>query len=70
MRAEDPRQWTRVRLAEKFGCSPFFVSLCASAPQIAEERKKELEAIKKKWGRSKTEAREDRQRRKEMWGRV
>ncbi|KAK4986732.1 hypothetical protein LTR50_005110 [Elasticomyces elasticus] len=69
LRAEDPRRWTRVRLAEKFGCSQFFVSLCCSAPEIKEERDRDLEAIKKKWGRRKTEAREERQRRKEGWGR-
>lgn len=69
LRTEDPRTWTRVRLAEKFKCSQFFVSLCATAPEIARERENELEAIKKRWGRKKVEAREDRQRRKEGWGR-
>ncbi|KAL1310713.1 hypothetical protein AAFC00_000970 [Neodothiora populina] len=69
LRTSDPRTWTRVKLAEKFGCSQFFVSLCASAPEVAEERKRELEEIKKRWGRSKTEAREDRLRRKELWAR-
>lgn len=69
LRTEDPRQWTRVRLAEKFGCSQFFVSLCGTAPAVAEQRQKELEEIKKKWGRAKREAREDRLKRKELWGR-
>ncbi|GAB7351619.1 hypothetical protein MBLNU459_g2233t2 [Dothideomycetes sp. NU459] len=69
LRAEDPRQWTRVRLADKFGCSQFFVSLCCCAPEIKEERQRELEAIKRRWGRAKKEAREDRVRRKEGWGR-
>lgn len=68
LRAEDPRKWTRVRLAEKYECSPFFVSLCCSAPGFKEERDRELEAIKAKWGRRKTEAREERKRRKEGWG--
>jgi hypothetical protein len=70
LRAEDPRQWTRVRLAEKFECSQFFVSLCCSAPQIKEQRSTELEKIKEKWGRTKTEAREDRQTRKQSWGKA
>ena len=70
LRAEDPRQWTRVRLAEKFECSQFFVSLCCSAPQIKDERNAELEKIKEKWGRTKTEAREDRQTRKQSWGKA
>ena len=69
LRAEDPRMWTRVRLAEKFECSQFFVSLCCVAPEIKAERERELEQIKKKWGRRKREAREDRQTRKEGWGR-
>ncbi|KXL49491.1 hypothetical protein M433DRAFT_455194 [Acidomyces richmondensis BFW] len=69
LRKEDPRKWTRVRLAEKFECSQFFVSLCCSAPEIKAERDKELEEIKKKWGRRKTEAREARQERKKLWGR-
>lgn len=68
LRAEDPRMWTRVRLAEKFECSQFFVSLCCVAPEIKAEREKELEQIKKKWGRRKREAREDRQTRKAGWG--
>ncbi|KAF2718768.1 hypothetical protein K431DRAFT_287371 [Polychaeton citri CBS 116435] len=68
LRAEDPRQWTRVRLAEKFQCSQFFVSLCCCAPQIKAERERDLEEIKKRWGRRKTEAREDRQIRKAQWG--
>ncbi|KAI6797460.1 hypothetical protein KC360_g3242 [Hortaea werneckii] len=69
LRAEDPKLWTRVRLAEKFECSQFFVSLCCSAPQIKEERERELEEIKRRWGRRKTEAREARQERKKLWGR-
>ncbi|KAK4504139.1 hypothetical protein PRZ48_005055 [Zasmidium cellare] len=69
LRKEDPRTWTRVRLAKKFDCSEFFVSLCASAPEIADEREKELERIKSKWGRKKREARELRQERKKLWGR-
>ena len=69
LRAEDPKMWTRVRLAEKFECSQFFVSLCCSSPEIKEQRDKELEEIKRKWGRKKTEAREDRQTRKALWGR-
>jgi hypothetical protein len=68
LRKEDPRQWTRVRLAEKFECSQFFVSLCCSAPEIKAERDKQIEEIKKKWGRRKMEAREARQERKKGWG--
>lgn len=69
LRKQDPRTWTRVRLAEKFECSQFFVSLCCSAPEIKEEREAELERIKSKWGRKKREARDLRQERKKLWGR-
>lgn len=68
LRAEDPRKWTRVRLAEKFDCSQFFVSLCCSAPEIKQEQDLKLEQIKSKWGRRKTEARQARQARKQLWG--
>ena len=68
LRKEDPREWTRVRLAEKFECSQFFVSLCCSAPEIKAERDQELEAIKAKWGKRKREARDARQERKKLWG--
>lgn len=68
LRAEDPRQWTRVRLAERFDCSQFFVSLCCSAPEIKQEQDKELERIKAKWGRRKRDARDARQERKKRWG--
>ncbi|KAK5164763.1 uncharacterized protein LTR77_009426 [Saxophila tyrrhenica] len=69
LREEDPRQWTRVRLAEKFECSQFFVSLCCSAPAVKKEQDRQLEAIKRRWGRRKTEAREERKARKALWGR-
>lgn len=68
LRKEDPRKWTRVRLAEKFECSQFFVSLCCSAPEVKAEQDKQLEEIKKRWGRRKTEARGARQERKKLWG--
>jgi len=69
LRAEDPRQWTRVRLAEKFECSQYFVSLCCSAPEVKAEQDRALAAIKMRWGRRKTEARELRVERKKLWGR-
>ena len=69
LRAEDPKKWTRVALAEKFECSNFFVSLCCSSPIMAKENEEKLAETKRKWGRRKTEAREDRQTRKGLWGR-
>ncbi|KAK3115665.1 hypothetical protein LTR53_004766 [Teratosphaeriaceae sp. CCFEE 6253] len=68
LRKEDPRKWTRVRLAEKFECSQFFVSLCCAAPEVKAEQDRQLEEIKQRWGRRKTEAREARQERKKLWG--
>lgn len=68
LRAENPRQWTRVRLAEKFECSQFFVSLCCSSPEMKEEQEKLAEMARARWGRRKTEAREDRVTRKQLWG--
>ena len=69
LRKEDPRRWTRYRLAEKYECSQFFISLCCAAPEIKAEQEKQLEEIKKRWGRRKTEAREARAERKKLWGR-
>lgn len=69
LRTSDPTTWTRLRLAEKFECSPFFVSLCCSAPkEVHEQQAKDLAEIKKRWGRRKTEAREARVERKKGWG--
>ena len=69
LRKHDPRRWTRVRLAEKFECSEFFVGLCCSSPAVKAEQDQALEEIKQRWGRRKTEAREMRQIRKYGWGR-
>lgn len=68
LRAEDPRTWSRLRLAEKFECSEFFVSLCCHSPEMKLEHEKNLEEVKRRWGRRKREAREDRIERKKLWG--
>ncbi|KAF7186032.1 54S ribosomal protein L20, mitochondrial [Pseudocercospora fuligena] len=69
LRTEDPLYWSRVRLAEKFNCSQFFVSLCVTAPERAKQAEAKIDAIKDKWGRKKSEAREARSERKKLWGR-
>ncbi|OAK99604.1 hypothetical protein IQ06DRAFT_337071 [Phaeosphaeriaceae sp. SRC1lsM3a] len=69
LRARDPDTWTRVRLAEKFGCSQFFVGLVAKSADKAERVQRGHEEVRRRWGQRKREAREDRGRRKEMWGR-
>ncbi|KAF2125876.1 hypothetical protein P153DRAFT_369878 [Dothidotthia symphoricarpi CBS 119687] len=69
LRAEDPIKWTRVKLAEKFGCSQFFVGMVAKAAEKAVKVEAEHEAMRRRWGDRRREAREDRQRRKVLWGR-
>ncbi|KAF2138464.1 uncharacterized protein K452DRAFT_216082, partial [Aplosporella prunicola CBS 121167] len=69
LRRDDPAVWTREALAKKFDCSQFFVGLVAPAPERGAAKALELEEARKRWGRRKREAREDRVRRREMWGR-
>jgi hypothetical protein len=69
LRTEDPYTWTRWRLAEKFGCSDFFVGLVVKAPAKAVEVETAHEAARDRWGNRKRMANEDRQRRKADWGR-
>lgn len=69
LRATDAKKWTVKRLAQFFNCSEFFVRLCASSPEAKAEEDAKIDAIKARWGRSKREAREERERRKELWGR-
>lgn len=69
LRASDPVKWSRQKLADKFECSQFFVGLVAPAPEHAQRKADEVEELKKRWGPRRRAAREDRKRRKEMWGR-
>jgi hypothetical protein len=69
LRNEDPDTWTRVRLAEKFGCSQFFVGMVAKHRSKAESVERMHEDARRKWGSRRREAREDRGRRKGLWGR-
>ncbi|KAK8120540.1 hypothetical protein PG999_004660 [Apiospora kogelbergensis] len=67
LRAADPMKWSVVRLAEKFECSNLFVMMCckASAEHQAKERERK-EAIKSSWGPIRTQAREDRKKRRTL----
>ncbi|KAI1148221.1 mitochondrial ribosomal protein subunit L20-domain-containing protein [Nemania diffusa] len=67
LRAQNPMTWSVHRLAEKFNCAPLFVMICckASAEHKNKERER-LEAIKARWGPIRTQAREDRKKRKSM----
>ncbi|KAI9690747.1 MAG: hypothetical protein M1820_009844 [Bogoriella megaspora] len=70
LRLEDPLKWTNVALARKFKCSTVLIPMICKAPkEVREGREKELEEIKKKWGPRRREAREERGRRREGWGR-
>lgn len=69
LRREDPETWTRVKLAEKFGCSQFFVGMVAGHAGKAEKVERSHEEQRRKWGVRRREAREDRGRRKVLWGR-
>ena len=69
LRKADPERWTRVKLAEKFGCTQFFVGMVAKNEGKAERVEKEHERARGKWGKARGLAREDRGRRKVLWGR-
>lgn len=70
LRAEDPSTWTRKKLAEKFDCSRFFVGMVVQASKERKEQQKQiLENVKERWGRRRRYAREDRTKRRELWGR-
>ncbi len=75
LRVEDPDAWTRGKLAHKFKCSKIFVGMVLRAGKLPgakeryEKHLQELDALQSRWGRRRREAREDRVRRREMWGR-
>lgn len=58
-----------MKLAEKFGCSQFFVGMVAKDEGAAERVAREHERSRAKWGERRREARSGRERRKELWGR-
>ena len=69
LRAADPKQWTIDRLAAKYGCSTLFVRICAKNYEAGKAHAERLEEVKRRWGRKRTLARQDRTRRKALWGR-
>lgn len=69
LRGKNPNVWTKRRLAQEYGCSELFISMVA--PTTAERKKEmegKLEEVKKGWGRIRTFARQERARRRELWG--
>ncbi|KAI9373222.1 mitochondrial ribosomal protein subunit L20-domain-containing protein [Aspergillus egyptiacus] len=70
LRLSDPMTWSRWKLAKRFDCSPLFIAMvCEASPQKKEIQKQVLEAVQSRWGAKRRMAREDRQLRKESWGR-
>ena len=70
LRLEDPMTWSRWKLAKRFDCSPMFIGMvCEASPQKKQIQKQVLEAVQSRWGMQRRMAREDRQLRKETWGR-
>ena len=69
LRLGDPEKWTRVKLAEKFGCSQFFVGMVVKVPEKAARVEAEHQSARERWGKRRREAREERERRKVLWGR-
>lgn len=67
LRAEAPEKWTRLQLAKKFNCSSIFIGMIAESSEAKRElERQKLEAVKARWGPTRTAAREDRQRRIEL----
>lgn len=70
LRLSDPMTWSRWKLAKRFDCSPMFIAMvCEASPQKKEIQRQVLEAVQSRWGTKRRMAREDRQLRKESWGR-
>ncbi|KAI9738240.1 MAG: hypothetical protein M1834_008738 [Cirrosporium novae-zelandiae] len=70
LRTEDPVKWGVLALAKKFDCSTLLISMVCQAPKSHLDKQQEIvDLVKDKWGRRRREAREDRVRRREAWGR-
>ncbi|KAL8782210.1 MAG: hypothetical protein Q9213_005576 [Squamulea squamosa] len=70
LRQKDPYTWSRKKLAQKFDCSEFFVSMiCEASQERKQQQQMALDDIKARWGKRRTYAREDRQKRRVLWGR-
>ena len=68
LRDEDPLKWSVKQLAKKYDCSPIFVQFITGGNKEQRQRQKAItEAVKSRWGKKRTVAREDRALRKERW---
>jgi len=68
LRAEDPKRWSLLRLAEKFQCSQYFVQICCPNENAGREHETRKADARRFWGPRKTRARDERVRRRELWG--
>ncbi|KAI1762164.1 mitochondrial ribosomal protein subunit L20-domain-containing protein [Hypoxylon sp. FL1150] len=67
LRAEDPATWSVLRLAERYGCAPYFVMMCCRADREHRDRARaRLDAVKASWGPIRTAAREERKKRRAL----
>ncbi|KAI0206742.1 mitochondrial ribosomal protein subunit L20-domain-containing protein [Astrocystis sublimbata] len=67
LRETDPIEWSVVKLATKYDCSPVFVMMCCRASREHTDNEYERrEAIKARWGPIRTKAREDRKKRRTL----
>ncbi|KAJ5114599.1 hypothetical protein NUU61_000358 [Penicillium alfredii] len=70
LRLSDPMTWSRHKLAKRFECSQMFIAMvCEASPEKKEIQKQVTQAIQSRWGPKRRMAREDRQLRRETWGR-
>lgn len=72
LRAQDPKRYTRTKLAELFGCSPAFVSYVAPLGRSEQKaalarRERAHEKSRTQWGEKSAIIREIRRKRKEFW---
>ncbi|CZR60513.1 related to ribosomal protein YmL20 precursor, mitochondrial [Phialocephala subalpina] len=71
LKREEPDDWTCAKLARKFNCSTFFVSICLSQcggddSQRKKDMAEKLEAIRARWGPRRRKAREEKSKRYEL----
>ncbi|KAI0055857.1 hypothetical protein BV25DRAFT_1832830 [Artomyces pyxidatus] len=72
LRAENPKYYSRSRLAKMFDCTPSFVSYMAPLPrpekrEVLAIRDEAHEEVRARWGEKKVIVREIRKKRKEFW---
>lgn len=68
LRNQDPHKWSIAKLAAKFGVATNKVNVITGF-SMAKQQKilEELQAVKESWSDKRKIARDDRQRRKQMW---